>query len=87
MKASGNRTCIIALRLSDLKAVFPLSARHAARVLYSLGTSMNTPFLQVPMLEFEHRHGVRLQGRDLVLRHKSGHRVRVYTPVLLVLGR
>ena len=34
----------------DFKAAFTLGAR----VRYSLGTNVNTPFLQVPTLEFGH---------------------------------
>ena len=37
---------------------------------------MNTPFFQVRTREFGHGAGNRAQGLDLVLQHKSGHRVR-----------
>ena len=49
-----------------------LVPENNARVRYSLGTNVNTPFSQVPSLEF---------------RHKSGYRVPVRTPFLLVLGK
>ena len=55
---------------------------HGARVRYSLGTNVNAPFFQVPTLEFGHGAGVRIQGLDLVLGHKSGHRVPVCTQFL-----
>ena len=42
------------------KAAFTLGAR----VRFSLGTNVNTPFFQVPTPEFGHG-----QGRDLVLGH------------------
>ena len=45
---------------------------HGARVWYSLSTNVNTPFFQVPKQEFGHGAGTRVQGRNLVLRHKSG---------------
>ena len=52
---------------------------HGAHVRYSLGTNVNTPFLQVPAPEFGHGAGARVQGVDLVLGHKNGHRVPVRT--------
>ena len=54
---------------------------HGARVRYSLGTNVKTLFFLVPELEFGHGAGARVQGRDLVLGHKSGHRVPVCTPL------
>ena len=48
-----------------------LSPGHGARLPYLLGTNVNTPFFQVPALEF-----------DRVLGHKSGHRVPVCTSFL-----
>ena len=53
-----------------------------ARVRFSLVTNVNAPFFQVPTLEFGHGAGVRIQGLDLVLGHKSGHRVPVCTQFL-----
>ena len=44
---------------------------HGAHVRYSLGTNVNTPFLQVPAPEFGHGAGARVQGLDLVLGHKK----------------
>ena len=49
-----------------------LVPENNARVRYLPGTNVNTPFSQVPTLEF---------------RHKSGYRVPVRTPFLLVLGK
>ena len=40
---------------------------------------MNTLFFQVPTLEFGHGAGARVQSLDLVLGHKSGHRVPMHT--------
>ena len=37
---------------------------------------MNTPFFQVPTLEFGHGAGTWAKGLDLVHEHKSGYRVR-----------
>ena len=54
-----------------------LVSGHGARVRYLLGTNVNTAFFQVPTLEFRQGAGARVQGRDLVLGHKSGHRVPV----------
>ena len=52
---------------------------HSPRVRYwlqlAMGTNVNTPFFQVPTLEFGHGAGVRP-----CTRHKSEHRVRVCTP-------
>ena len=55
---------------------------HDARVRYSLGTNVSTPFFQVPTLEFGHRAGTRVPGLDLVLGRKSRHRVPVCTRFL-----
>ena len=53
---------------------------HGARVRHSLGTNVNTLFFQdIPTLEFGHGADARVQGRQLVLGHKSGHRVPVCT--------
>ena len=57
-----------------------LVSGHGARVRYSLGTNVNTLFFsRIPTLEFRHGAGARIQGRQLVLGHKSGHRVPVCT--------
>ena len=45
------------------------------------------PFFQVLMLEFGHIACAQVQGQVIFLGHKNGHRVRVYTPFLLVLGK
>ena len=59
---------------------------HGARVRYSLGTNVNTPFFpSIPTLEFGHGARVRVQARDLVLGHESGHRAPLCTSFLLVL--
>ena len=58
---------------------------HGARARYSLDTYVNTPFFQVPTLEFGHGGGARPQGLHLVVRHKSGHRIPLCTQFLLVL--
>ena len=55
---------------------------HGARVWYSLGTNVNTPFFQVPKLEFGQSAGDRVLGLDLGLRHKSAHWVPVGTQYL-----
>ena len=47
---------------------------HGARVRYSLGTNVNTPFFQVPTLEFGHNTGARVQDVNSAHGHKSGHR-------------
>ena len=61
---------------------------HGARVQYlQHDTNVNTPFFQVPMLVFGHGAGTRVQGRDLVLVHKSGHRVPLCTLFLQVMGQ
>ena len=61
---------------------------HGAGEQYSLqDTNVNTPFCQVPMLVFGHSAGTRVQGRDLVLVHKSGHRVPLRTLFLQVMGQ
>ena len=39
------------------------------------------------MLEFGHIACAQVQGRVIFLGHKNGHRVPVYTPFLLVLGK
>ena len=49
----------------------------------SLGTNVNTPFFQLSTPELGHGAGARVQGRG----HKSGHRVPVCTPFLLVLSK
>ena len=49
------------------KAVFTFYAGHSARVWNLLGTNVNTPFFQVPLLEFRHSVSCREQGRDSVL--------------------
>ena len=59
---------------------------HGALVQYSLGTNVNTPFFKVPKLKFGHAAGARVQGLDLVLRHKSGHRVLVCRAFLFSSG-
>ena len=48
---------------------------YGAKVRYSLGTNVSTPFFQVPTLEFGHGSGA---VRPL-LRHKRGHQVPVHT--------
>ena len=57
------------------KAAFPLGAR----LLYSLGTNVNTPLLQAPKQEFGHGVSTRVQ--------KSGTGVPVCTPLWLVPGQ
>ena len=46
-----------------------LVPEHGARVRFSLGTNVNTPFFQVLTPEFGHGARARVQGRDLVLGH------------------
>ena len=77
---TGNRHCLLycpSPRPRPLRQRPHLVPRHGARVRYSLGTNVNTPFFQVPTLEFGHGAGTRIQGLDLVLGHKSGQRVPV----------
>ena len=58
------------------------------RTVFALqDTNVNTPFFQVPMLVFGHGAGTRVQGRDLVLVHKSGHRVPLCTLFLQEMGQ
>ena len=40
-----------------------LAPGHGARVRYSLGTNVSTPFFQVPTLELGHGHGARVSTR------------------------
>ena len=70
--------------LSKFKTAFTLGPGHGARVRYSVGINVNTPFFQVPTQEFGHDDGAgaRVQGLDLVLGHQSGHRVPVFTQFL-----
>lgn len=63
------------------------SRQRSHLVRYSLGTSVNAPFLQVHTLEFEQGACARIQGFDLVLGHERGHWVPVWTLILLVLGQ
>ena len=42
---------------------------HGARERFLMGTSVNTPKLQVPTPEFGHGARARVQGLDLVLWH------------------
>ena len=61
---------------------------HGALEEYSLqDTNVNTPFFQVPMLVFGHGASTRIQGQDLVLVYKSGHRVPLCTLFLQVMGQ
>ena len=47
---------------------------HGAKVRYSLGTNVNTPFFEYPRWNsVSFPASAQVQGRDLVLRHKSGH--------------
>ena len=55
---------------------------RGAQVRYSLGTNVNTPFFQVPTLEFGRGAGAREQDLDHALGHKRGHRVPVRTQFL-----
>ena len=70
--------------LVNLRQLSHLVPGHGARVRYSVGINVNTPFFQVPTQEFGHddRAGARVQGLDLVLGHQSGHRVPVFTQFL-----
>ena len=79
--------CIWTLQeqVSKIRQRSHLVPGHGARVRYSLGTNVNTPFFQVPTLELGHGAGARPQGLHLVVRHKSGHWVPVCTQFLLVL--
>ena len=69
------------VNLSQLSHLVP---GHGARVRYSVGTNVNTPFFQVPTLEFGHADGAgaRVQGLDLVLGRQSGHWVPVFAQFL-----
>ena len=60
---------VFVLSLDYLRLCSHLVPGHGARVRYSLGTNVNTPFFQVPTPEFGHGAGARVQGRDLVLGH------------------
>ena len=60
---------------------------HGARVRYSLGTNVNTPFFQVPTLEFGHSAGAWLQGLNSVLGHKSGHQLPVWTQFFVLAAK
>ena len=51
---------------------------NGAQVRYSLDINVNTPFFQGPKPEFG--RGARVQGRVLLLRHRSGQQVPVGTP-------
>ena len=53
---------------------------NGAQVRYSLDINVNTPFFQGPKPEFG--RGARVQGRVLLLRHRSGQQVPVGTPFL-----
>ena len=58
------------------RAQYPSTVRWAQEPLWLLlGANVNTPFFQVSTLEFGHGAGARVQSLDLVLGHKSGHRV------------
>ena len=57
---------------NKLQAAFTLGAL----IQQSLGTNVTIPFFQVPTLEHGNCAGTRVQGLDLVLEYKSGHRVR-----------
>ena len=59
-------------------------ARCPRRVL-AVGHLCEHTLFQVPMLVFGHGAGTRAQGRDLVLVHKSGHRVPLCTLFLQVI--
>ena len=60
---------------------------HGARVRYSLGANVNTPFFfKVPTLEFGCRAGARVPGLNLVLGYNSGHRLPVCKQFLYVPG-
>ena len=55
---------------------------HGARVWYSLSTNVNTPFFQVPTLEFGHGAVPKYKVKT-----KRGHRHHVCIHFLLVLGQ
>ena len=52
---------------------------HGAQVRYSLGTTEHTLFSRIPTLEFGNGAGACVQGLELVLKHKNGHRFPVWT--------
>ena len=58
-------------------AVFTEVPEHSARVRFSLGTNVNAPFYQVSTPEFGNSVRARVQGRDLVFRRQSRHRLPV----------
>ena len=58
---------------------------NSARVRYSLDMiNVNTPFFQRPKPEFG--RGAQVQGRVLLLRHRSGQQVPVGTPFFFFSG-
>ena len=67
-----NRHAGYSVQEANQRHLSHLVPENNARVRYLPGTNVNTPFSQVPTLEF---------------RHKSGYRVPVRTPFLLVLGK